>query len=360
MIPASYYDELPSRLPESAILQRTGGCFWRVAMMKKRDEVYFGQGWSKFVVDNHLIDGDILSFVYDGDHIFEVSIYGSGGGCKETRDVAEIIEVQEDSVCSLSSGDINTSSEPEMTKKTVPRSRSKGLNTFVKLIYLLNFCVIAMYKHMLFFSVATKTGKDKVVEEDYDEDSERETFRSDSMDDSNNDSSYSPGDEDTITYVKPKATHLRKKGKTHLLPSLGIISTIFMLISFALRFYRRIMNPEAYLDNPENAHFETRVQTRPFELLVPRQLVRDYCLKFQNFVSYIDNHKAGELEAKTVQWSEQRVCIKKWNHICERNNVKKEDAILCELLRKRNVVYAVKIHIIREKGLKNIISIVLD
>ncbi|CAN8318927.1 unnamed protein product [Cochlearia groenlandica] len=88
--------------------------------MKKQDEVYSGQGWSKFVVDNHLIDGDILSFVYDGDHIFEVNIYGSGGGygrgggygsggCKETRVVAEIINVQEDSVCSLSSGDISTS-----------------------------------------------------------------------------------------------------------------------------------------------------------------------------------------------------------------------------------------------------------
>ena len=70
VISASYYDELPIVLPKTALLQGSdGGCFWKVAMIKRRDEVYFGQGWSKFVEDNGLRDGDVLTFVYDGSRL---------------------------------------------------------------------------------------------------------------------------------------------------------------------------------------------------------------------------------------------------------------------------------------------------
>lgn len=79
--------------------------------------------------------------------------------------------------------------------------------------------------------------------------------------------------------------------------------------------------------------------------------MKDYDLKFEKMVYYIDHHKDGKLQAKATQWSDHRVCIMKWNHICKRNKLKKGDGILCELKRRQGVVYAVIIHIVREKDL---------
>ena len=62
--------------------------------------MYFEQGWPKFVKDYALVDGDFMTFVYNGDNIFKVSIYGLDG-CKQARAVAEVKdddEEEEDSI----------------------------------------------------------------------------------------------------------------------------------------------------------------------------------------------------------------------------------------------------------------------
>ena len=124
VVPASYYDELPLVLPKTALLQGSdGGCFWKVAMIKRRNEVYFGQGWSKFVEDNRLRDGDVLTFVYDGSRSFTVDIYGGSRACKEVRAVAQVISVDDDD--DDDKEDTNPSSEPEMAQ-TVPNARNQG------------------------------------------------------------------------------------------------------------------------------------------------------------------------------------------------------------------------------------------
>ncbi|RIA04514.1 hypothetical protein BRARA_K01245, partial [Brassica rapa] len=189
VIPASYYDELPLVLPKTALLQGSdGGCFWKVAMVKRRDEVYFGQGWSKFVEDNGLRDGDVLTFVYDGSRSFTVDIYGGSRACKEVRAVAQVISVDDDDDDDDDKEDTNTSSEPEMAQ-TVPN--------------------------------ATNQGKKRVVVQDSDD-----SFISEDSD-SLSDSSYSPPNDDTLLDVTPKVTNSRKKEST-------------------------IKNPEVYLDDPNN------------------------------------------------------------------------------------------------------------
>ena len=137
-----------------------------------------------------------------------------------------------------------------------------------------------------------------------------------------------------------------------------------------------IKNPEVYLDDPNNVCFEIILKNRIYELVrtrnyafliklfklkelqicltnfccnlqtVPKQIVKDYCLKFQAYVCYIDNHESGTLEARVATWQDQRVSIKKWERICQRNGLKKGDRLLCELFRKEGLVYAVKIHVV--------------
>ncbi|KAG2249547.1 hypothetical protein Bca52824_089175 [Brassica carinata] len=285
VIPASYYDELPLVLPKTALLQGSdGGCFWKVAMVKRRDEVYFGQGWSKFVEDNRLRDGDVLTFVYDGSRSFTVDIYGGSRACKEVRAVAQVISVDDDDDDDDDDKeDTNPSSEPAMAQ-TVPSARNQG--------------------------------KKGVVVQDSDD-----SFMSEDSNSLSDDSSYSPLNEDTLLDVTPKVTNSRKKAST-------------------------IKNPEVYLDDPNNVCFETTFKKRIYDLSVPSQIVRDYCLKFQYYVYYIDNHERGMLEARVATWHDYRVSIKKWERICQRNGLTKGDSLLCELFRKEGLVYAVKIHVV--------------
>ncbi|RID75590.1 hypothetical protein BRARA_B02627 [Brassica rapa] len=347
LIPISYYDELPRHLPKTVILQGTGGCLWKVAMRLKQEEeeVYLEQGWPKFVKDNALVDGDFMTFVYNGDNIFEVSIYGLDG-CKQARAMAEEEEEEgegEDSICALSSDDTEDTNAESESANTVQRSNDKGKAKVEAddeeeeeeedSVYSLSNSKDTDTGTSSEFEMAntilrskTKGKKKKEVVESSDSDYAEEFGRLDldlEEDSTSSDSSYAPdSDEDTATHVKRKA-----------------VTKVKAIIE----------NPEVYLDDPTNIHFETGVKNRKYELLVHAQLVKDYCLRFKDYIYYLD--PKGKLEAKTAKWKDQRVCIKKWVKICDRNKLKKQDRVVCELLRNKDLVYAVKIHIIRGKHL---------
>ncbi|KAL0714307.1 hypothetical protein Bca4012_021286 [Brassica carinata] len=95
-IPMSFNEHLEDPLPHKAKLQGTGGGVWTVSFTKIRDCAFFTSGWSKFAEDHELKDGEFLTFVYDGHHTFEVSVFGHSG-CKETRAVVETVEISDDS-----------------------------------------------------------------------------------------------------------------------------------------------------------------------------------------------------------------------------------------------------------------------
>ncbi|WZY87805.1 hypothetical protein YC2023_044540 [Brassica napus] len=73
--------------------------------MRLEEEVYFEQGWPKFVKDYALVDGDFMTFVYNGDNIFKVSIYGLDG-CKQARAVAEVKDDDEEEEDRKSKGEV--------------------------------------------------------------------------------------------------------------------------------------------------------------------------------------------------------------------------------------------------------------
>ncbi|KAL0834008.1 hypothetical protein Bca101_085897 [Brassica carinata] len=328
VIPASYYDELPLVLPKTALLQGSdGGCFWKVAMVKRRDEVYFGQGWSKFVEDNCLRDGDVLTFVYDGSRSFTVDIYGGSRACKEVRAVAQVISVDDDDDDDDDDKeDTNTSSEPEMAQ-TVPNATNQEDSNIVE-------------PEVAQRVPRTRSkGKKRVVVQDSDD-----SFISEDSD-SLSDSSYSPPNDDTLLDVTPKVANSRKKGELRSVNS-NVGTTSNSSGSVSRKRQSTIKNPEVYLDDPNNVCFEIILKNRIYELTVPKQIVKDYCLKFQAYVCYIDNHESGTLEARVATWQDQRVSIKKWDRICQRNGLKKGDSLLCELFRKEGLVYAVKIHVV--------------
>ncbi|XP_010436894.1 PREDICTED: B3 domain-containing protein At3g06220-like [Camelina sativa] len=107
MIPVSYYEHLPRPLPKTAILMGTGGKIWKVAMKSRQEQVYFERGWTNFVADNDLKDGEFLSFVFDGYRRYEVSIFGHGG-CKEIRAAVEVEEISDGSESENNEGSLES------------------------------------------------------------------------------------------------------------------------------------------------------------------------------------------------------------------------------------------------------------
>ncbi|KAL1215753.1 B3 domain-containing protein [Cardamine amara subsp. amara] len=341
VIPIAYYDHLPDLLPKTAILQGPGGCTWNVAIKVKQEEeeVCFGQGWPKFVEDNTLSDGDFLTFVYNGDRIFEVSIYRSDG-CKETGEDSEEDDEKEDRVYSVNSEeDIDICSESEMAK-----CRDKGKSK-VEVEEDSDDEEDSLYSQSSEESEETETDTDSGSEfklaKTIPKRKNKGKKTEDSDGDSNSEYIEAFGDLDIEENSnKERATCVKSKVKNP------------KKIEAAKKRKKvppKIKNPERYLDNPENIHFETNVKNRLYELLVHAQLVKDYCLRFGDYTQYIDPH--GTVKAKTAKWGDKRVCIKRWKFICKRNKLKIEDRVLCELLRKRDFVYAIKLHIVRAKDL---------
>lgn len=287
VIPRSYYNLLPRPLPKTAILIGTGGRFWKVAMTSKQEQVYFEQGWGNFVADNQLKEGEFLTFVFDGHKSYEVSIYGRGD-CKETRAVIQVEEISDDT---------------EDDNVSLHSPSNVSLDS------------LSNDSHHSTSNVSLRSLSNDSLHGDAEIES---------------DSEYSPEN----------------------LPSASISVESVEVVNPTTsrqRSYKRktIENPHLYLDDPNNVCFETCLKLRKFELLVHAQLVKDYGLIFSDNVDYIDGY--GKLTAKTTKWADQRVCINKWQKICERNQFTENDSILCEILRNEDkVVYAIKIHIFRD------------
>ncbi|CAN8279108.1 unnamed protein product [Cochlearia groenlandica] len=93
-IPVSFMEHLESPLPRKAKLLGTGGKTWIVRMKSIQERAFFTDGWSTFAEDHSLVDGEFLTFVYDGHRTFEVSVFGRFG-CKETRAAVPVIELSD-------------------------------------------------------------------------------------------------------------------------------------------------------------------------------------------------------------------------------------------------------------------------
>ncbi|KFK30878.1 hypothetical protein AALP_AA6G037600 [Arabis alpina] len=287
----------------------------------------------------------------------------------------------EDSVYSLNSEEDTDTEESDSEfnmASTIPRSKNKGKpkakvvddsDDFVDNVYAEDTDTDTDSEFKIANAIPRIKNKGKEKEEEVSESSDEKDSDSDYIEAFSNldfednsdsdDSSYSLADsEETLscplktTKVKPKVTKPEKKGKSKVKEDVDAMSESSCPVAIGKKMKKaipKIKNPESYLDDPKNVFFESSIKNRLYELLVHAQLVKDYGLKFKDKVCYID--PKGELEAKTAKWKDERVCIKKWKRICERNKLKKKDRILCELLRRGKLVYAIKLHIFREKDL---------
>ncbi|KFK34581.1 hypothetical protein AALP_AA5G164400 [Arabis alpina] len=128
-IPLSFTEQLRNPLPHTAKLRGTGGRVWTLSMNKVREGAYFTTGWSKFAEEHNLKSGEFLTFVYDCNRTFEVSVYGRSC-CKEIRAVAQVVELsdsdseeeeeEEDTIMEETDDEVGFSDDQEINQSVYP------------------------------------------------------------------------------------------------------------------------------------------------------------------------------------------------------------------------------------------------
>ncbi|CAA7062383.1 unnamed protein product [Microthlaspi erraticum] len=269
VIPSDYRQYYPTPLPQTAVIRKAEGIFWTVKWTIGQDEtISFEDGWHKFVTDHRLIDGDILSFTYDGSRSFWVRIYRNGLILKAETPI-KVQEISDDDDDDDSGDDEDVDYDPD-----------KG------------------------------------------EDSDEQMVISLSLESSSS-------EEDCINDIDTTSSKVNnarfEKGE-----------------SSQKKRAASINDPDMYLDDPTNPCF-IAASSCSKRLVIAAQVIKDYNLKFGGTVNLIDQF--GELKAKVGEWNDRFVAFE-WDKIYKRNGARRDDTIICEIIRQGGVVQSIKPHFI--------------
>lgn len=131
-IPDAFQDHITGKIPNRVIIKNRIGKLWPVEVVKVGDGLCFQAGWSRFVLDNALQEGEFMVFKYNGHHVFEVLILGINGCERELT----VEEDEEEGGSQVDNGEVGEEMEKETSKYSDRRSlsadkssRSKNLSS---------------------------------------------------------------------------------------------------------------------------------------------------------------------------------------------------------------------------------------
>ncbi|XP_042507251.1 putative B3 domain-containing protein At5g66980 [Macadamia integrifolia] len=78
-IPPAFLNHFNGLIPNKAILRSRKGRIWHVELEQVDSNLFFQDGWKGFVKDQSLKLGEFLVFIYDGNSVFDVKIFGING-----------------------------------------------------------------------------------------------------------------------------------------------------------------------------------------------------------------------------------------------------------------------------------------
>ncbi|XP_047978709.1 B3 domain-containing protein Os03g0212300-like [Salvia hispanica] len=153
-IPPEFVAENGNSLPFRCRLVLPNKRSWEVVLLNIASGCHFRTGWSDFVRDNNLRDGDTLAFTLVSDGIFDVKRYLARSGCPPRRDIE--VPDSEDEYDAPHSPDIDTSEddEPSDTEPEISTGCSKSMSALA----------LAEYDHPTFVVVLTKSSIKKSLE----------------------------------------------------------------------------------------------------------------------------------------------------------------------------------------------------
>ncbi|XP_059635286.1 B3 domain-containing transcription factor VRN1-like [Cornus florida] len=139
-IPPAFVKNFNGVIPSKSTITNHGSRSWRVELNMVDKNLYFQNGWHKFVHDNSLEYGDFLIFYYGGNSMFYVKIFGKNACLKEVsiptrKSIQKQLKIrhtvfQENQTfkpCKHEQSTLNDSGK-QITKRTLG-SRSRALRT---------------------------------------------------------------------------------------------------------------------------------------------------------------------------------------------------------------------------------------
>ncbi|ONK64859.1 uncharacterized protein A4U43_C07F30720 [Asparagus officinalis] len=118
-----HFGEKPMR---RSVLRSSAGRKWEIKMGTVGDQVFFQDGWGRFISDNSINFGDFLVFFYDGDVGFDVKIYGATC-CEKAVEFEVKIEAESESECSDYKSPVNPGSDPLKVGRNKKARKSKEI-----------------------------------------------------------------------------------------------------------------------------------------------------------------------------------------------------------------------------------------
>ncbi|XP_020273687.1 B3 domain-containing protein REM5-like isoform X2 [Asparagus officinalis] len=88
LIPPCFKKHLGKSIMQRSVLRSSAGREWEIKMGTVDEQIFFQDGWDRFISNNSINLGDFLVFFYDGDVGFDVKIYGTS--CCEKRDEFDV------------------------------------------------------------------------------------------------------------------------------------------------------------------------------------------------------------------------------------------------------------------------------
>ncbi|KFK27314.1 hypothetical protein AALP_AA8G366400 [Arabis alpina] len=312
VIPSSYKQYYPTPLPQTAVLKKPEGRFWNVKWTITQDDtISFEDGWSKFVKDNGIIEGDFVLFTYDGNRVFWVRVF-RGDMVVKPESPVKIQEISDDEDDDTTGGDDDHGVELDSNGNMI-------------------------------ISISLGSSDEDYVDEDettgggggdhgVEEDSNENMIISLSLgsSDEDYDDDYVDDDEDTMLCEANSACNGSvMKGGSSQKNCVALVAA----------------DAEKYLDEPNNPFFIAKSPSARRVLVINMQVRKDYDLKFGSTINIID--RFGEVKRKIGVWKD-RLVINKWDEIYKRNKGKPGDSVVCEILRERGVVHSLKVHFVKK------------
>lgn len=282
-IPISSVDSVPRdllrrALPNKVLLRNSSKKIWSVGITETRDDIFFQDGWEKFVEDNSIKQGYGLVFEYDGHGMFDFLLFDKSH-CEKVAKSDTRICAKESNAVPVDSG---------------------------------NCTMILAIKKEEEIDETIKDGQ-SVGGDDYDDDE----YNDDDEDDG--------GEEDDHM---PDHTHSAGGGRRGLQAGEGSSSKRPRDVPdhYGARIFK-----SGHYTQPTNPYFLARIRsTRRNELYIPMDIMKGF--EFPPSLILRDP-KGKEWEVKTKVWCDGRRWVTGgWRSLCRWNLVEKDDRLVCEIL----------------------------
>ncbi|KAH0732262.1 hypothetical protein KY289_003450 [Solanum tuberosum] len=318
-IPTAYTNYKNGKLPRKVFLRNRFNNMWPIRVIKIEKDLYFLNGWEKFIEDNSLEFGDFIIFDYDGNEIFDIKLLGINGCIKNGAK------------CDNKEEEVNVEHRKSIEPKEKNKTRDNNNSSFDD-------------DSTDNYMVEEEDNDEEEVEKEEEEDNEQEGEEKETEEEV--DEGKEDETEEEVVERKEKETEEEKdeeenemtdtfKKKTSSSKD-GCRKAITCKVRNVHDKYGANIFRSGRATQPKNPYFVAKIRAKMRnQLYVPIDVVRDYELKLPPTMIICDS-VGREFETKVNNWSNGTIwLVGGWRNLCRWNLVEKDDRCICEFVREK-------------------------